>query len=57
MLLIKVDYFRFSVMIKSWALCAEDRPSFKVIASNLERQLQLMAGYLELGMQLVSHNR
>ena len=42
----------FSVMIKSWALTPDDRPTFEKLSSTLDRLLQLSAGYLELGMQL-----
>lgn len=39
-------------MIKSWALDPDDRPTFEKLSSTLDRLLQLLAGYLELGMQL-----
>ena len=39
-------------MVKSWALDPDDRPTFEKLSSTLDRLLQLLAGYLELGMQL-----
>ena len=39
-------------MVKSWALDPNDRPTFEKLSSTLDQLLQLLAGYLELGMQL-----
>ena len=40
-------------MMKCWALNSEDRPTFKQLTSDIDKELQRAAGYLELNMVLL----
>ncbi len=40
-------------MMKCWALNSEDRPTFKKLNSDIDKELQRAAGYLELNMVLL----
>ena len=41
-------------MMKCWALSPEHRPTFKELISDIDKELQRAAGYLELNMVLLS---
>ena len=44
--------FSFSTLFKCWRELPDERPAFKDLATALERMLESVAGYLELGMVL-----
>ena len=53
LLMIIIYYYSFSVMMKCWALSPDDRPTFKELISDIDKDLQRAAGYLELNMVLL----
>ena len=44
--------FSFSTVYKCWRESPDERPTFEDLATTLERMLESIAGYLELGMVL-----
>lgn len=40
-------------MVKCWTLNPDDRPTFSELISDVDKQLQKAAGYLELNMVLL----
>ncbi len=48
-----VDY-RVSLMTSCWYEDSEERPSFDELATELEKVLSIMVGYVELNMELVA---
>ncbi len=44
---------RYIVLTKCWNQCPQDRPTFDDLVTMMDRKLQSIAGYLELGMILI----
>ena len=45
--------FRYSTVVKCWALNPEDRPNFKQLEGKVSKLLNLLADYVELTMKLL----
>ncbi len=48
-----VYIIRYIVLTKCWKQCPQDRPTFDDLVTMMDRKLQSIAGYLELGMILI----